>query len=280
MSEDLLENGPESTHIEQAFEDLHSNDPVKRSSAIEILVATPLSTMAATPLPILLTALDDKNARVRKVATTALGLKGDVAAIPSLLNLLQDKWVRETAVRALGQIGLPALLPILQGKDVVLRRVAVTTLGTTGDATVIPELLDALMDEDETVRQAAAQSLGKIGDASTAPTLIKALADKERLVSDAAKEALVKMGVHVTKALVIALNDKDRTIRTATSNILALFPVQIAFPELLNALLNKDKQVRRAAAKVLGAKDYAKANSSLFHILDEENIVHDLAPNL
>src|SRR5438552_19198478 len=113
MSEDLFENEPESTSVEQAFEDLHSNDRDKRSSAIEMLVATPLTTMAATPLPILLAALDDPNARVRKVVTTALGLKGDETAIPRILGLLREKWVRDSAVRALGKFGLPALLPTL-----------------------------------------------------------------------------------------------------------------------------------------------------------------------
>jgi HEAT repeat protein len=240
MSEDLLENGPESTHVEKAFEDLRSNDPDKRSSAIEMLVATPLSTMVATPLPILLIALDDKNARVRKVATTALGLKGDVAAIPGLLNLLQDKWVRETAVRALGQFGLPTLLPILQGRDAVLREVAVTALGTIGDATVISSLLDALT-------------------------------DPERRVRSAAEEALVKMGTAAATTVVNALNDEDNTLRSGASRILFRFRDQVGLPELLNALLNKDEDVRRAAAKVLGYKGDPAAIPALLNSLDDES---------
>ena len=114
MSEDLFENKSKNADIEQAFEDLHSSDPNKRSSAVEMLSTAPLPAIAATSLPILLAALDDKNARVRKAVTTALGLKGDATAIPRILDLLREKWVRNTAIRTLGQFGLPALLPTVK----------------------------------------------------------------------------------------------------------------------------------------------------------------------
>jgi HEAT repeat protein len=312
MGENLFESGSDDTHIVRAFEDLHSDDPNKRSSAIEMLSATPLPAMAATALPILLAALNDKNARVRKAVTAALGLKGDEAAIPRISDMLREKWVRDTAIRVLVQFGLPALLPalsLLENEDATMRSGAVAILGEIGDAvaiprlldalkdedktvrraaaqalgrfrdpSVIPQLLDALKDEDETVRRATAHSLGRIGDISTAPTLVKVLTDPELGVRRAAEEPLVKMGAGAAATVVNALNDEDNALRSAASQVLARFRDQIALPELLNALLNTNRDVRHAAVQILGAKGDAAAKSALLPILDdEEDIVRAAA---
>jgi len=68
-------------------------------------------------VPELITALEDPNGNVRRLAASALGKIGDARAVTPLLTLLaqeQKPQVRQYAVKALGKIGDPRARPILQ----------------------------------------------------------------------------------------------------------------------------------------------------------------------
>ncbi|MGH2406038.1 MAG: HEAT repeat domain-containing protein [bacterium] len=71
----------------------------------------------AQAMPVLLQALRDDAAMVRRLAARELGRRKNAAALQALVNTLQqdmDVWVREAAARALGDLGHRGALPALQ----------------------------------------------------------------------------------------------------------------------------------------------------------------------
>jgi len=144
--------------------------------------------------------------------------------IKGLIKLLGDKdpWVREIAVKVLGNIGCgvtvaSALAKMLKDKSPKIRSHAVYALGriTTpssyddDDRIAVSALIEALIDEDEGVRHSAAWALQYTDSGGrrdierlfvdseaakdTVPILIAALKDKDEYVRQAAKEALEKI---------------------------------------------------------------------------------------
>lgn len=141
--------------------------------------------------------------------------------IKGLIKLLGDKdpWVREIAVKVLGDIGFgvtvaSALAKMLKDKSSKIRGHAVLALWsiTTSaydddrDRIAISSIIEALIDEDERVRLDAAHALREgVGpdierffvDSEAAkdaiPILRTALKDKDWYVREAAKDALKKI---------------------------------------------------------------------------------------
>ncbi|MCX5674922.1 MAG: HEAT repeat domain-containing protein [Planctomycetota bacterium] len=129
----------------------------------------------------LATALTDDDARVRAFAAIALGRTGSAKALDPLLAATRDSdaLVQFDAVRALGalkgQAALTALGQVLKGPDARLRGCAATALGQLGDARAVPKLLEALKDPDANVAADAAAALGEIGDWRALAPLVAAM---------------------------------------------------------------------------------------------------------
>lgn len=124
---------------------------------------------AGKALPPLLSALSDKDPRIRAAAAEALGEVGDPSAIEPLGKALtgdDDSDVREAAAEALGELGLPNAVPVLRA---------------------------GLKDTDSDVREAVVDALGDIGGLEAERVLRQALADPDEDVRDAAVAALAKM---------------------------------------------------------------------------------------
>lgn len=143
--------------------------------------------------------------------------RGDVRGLIKALGH-KDPWVREIAVKVLGDIGggvkaASALAKMLKDKNSKVRFHAAFALAhitmfaydNARDRRAISALIEALIDENEDVRYYAADALGVIGPGTwevfanmaaakkVVPTLIKALKDKKRDVRQAAKWALDKI---------------------------------------------------------------------------------------
>jgi len=188
---------------------------------------------AVEPLIVVLGGQDSsglKDQEVRNAAAGALGAIGDIRAVEPLTATLRDIGVRETAVRALVKIGMPAVEPLIAAlipilKDDFNRWFATNELVKIGAPAVEP-LITALEIEDWQendawkVRQAATKVLGKIGDVRAVEPLITALRDKVSYVSEGAEEALVKIGLPAVEPLIAALMDKDRKVRNAVAKVL------------------------------------------------------------
>ena len=169
--------------------------------------------------------LSDDNSRVRRNAAGALDKLGWVpetdrqravyliavedwksvvecgeSAVNALIGALPFWWMTKAAAEALGEIGKPAVEPlirILSDNDERVRRSAADALGEIGDVRAVEPLIKVLGDDSWRVRWPAVEALGKIGDERAVEPLITALEDEDDDVRNAAEEALEKLGHEV-----------------------------------------------------------------------------------
>lgn len=119
----------------------------------------------------------------------------DIEALIESLND-QSPFLRETAIRALIEIGVPAILPIIS---------------TFKESWMYPEKWGGI------------EALCKIGEPAIQP-LINALADEDKMVRHMAFRALCQMGDTAIAPLVKALEDGDYNQRFEASEILQNYP--------------------------------------------------------
>ena len=118
---------------------------------------------------------------------------------PLIEAILKDKndYVQQNAATALGNIGEPALEPLLKmlgNEDGNVRKNAAMALGQIGDAKAVEPLIEALEDEFVLVQQNAATALGQIGDARAVEPLIEVLLKDKNWYWDVIKSAAVALG--------------------------------------------------------------------------------------
>ena len=106
-----------------------------------------------------------------------------------VVRLERDLDMHETAARALGRIGEPAVPELrraLTDADPSVRIQAAEVLARIGPEAeeAVPDLIEALDDENEEVRKAAARALGQIGPAAAAavPALMRSMRESEELL--------------------------------------------------------------------------------------------------
>lgn len=131
---------------------------------VRLQVVIALGKTEKTAVPLLIDALKDPDADIRRDAAWNLGNLGDERAIPALTEALkdQDDDVRFHVARNLGKFEEPAvpfLLDALEDPDEYVRRYAAWILGVIGDDRAIPALETALNDPSEYVRKGAEQAL-------------------------------------------------------------------------------------------------------------------------
>jgi len=143
--------------------------------------------------------------RFREQAAKALGEIGNSSAIPALLAAIEntpevpksnwDEITRKVFAKAIGQIGQPAVDPLvatLKSPSALMRLHAAQALGYAGDPRATKPLIEALNDSKEGVRGAAAEALGRIGDQSAIEPLVSALNDENWHVRELAVGSLQK----------------------------------------------------------------------------------------
>jgi HEAT repeat protein len=105
-----------------------------------------------------------------------------------------------------------SLLHALSDTDVVVRAVAVDSLGAVKDPRAIESIISALKDSDASVRAVAANALGEMKDTRAVPPLILALKDEE-MVRLLAARALDSIGDDRSiEPLISAIRNKDLAI--------------------------------------------------------------------
>ncbi len=143
----------------KAFKDPISS--IRRATA-EVLVG-----IGRPSVNVLLEVLQDSDEFIRQEAVKALGQIGDPETVAALRPALQDSaWrVSLEAVKALESIGHPSvnvLLEALQGSDKFVRAAAAKALGQIGDREAVAALLPALQDSDWSVREVVAGALDQL----------------------------------------------------------------------------------------------------------------------
>ena len=142
------------------------------SSALQVLVAARRNVTG--PLTRLLKGTDPN---LRMHAAQALGLLGDRAALPGLIDALgdDDPNVRFHAMEALGSLrateAIDALVEIAHSGDFFLAFPAIEALARIGDPMAVPGLVVLL--DHELVRSAVADALGGLGDEECVAPLVQ-----------------------------------------------------------------------------------------------------------
>ncbi len=151
-AEPVLFRGKPTTYWVQALKD---RDPKYRADAVKALGG--IAEVDRSVIPILTTALKDRNYDVRFLAATTLGDLG-TAALPTLQEVMKNGPVaaRRLAAQALGRIGrdaVPVLTKAIHDADYQVAATAIKTLMGEDDKAVNSLLQAAAKDKDVQLRQ-------------------------------------------------------------------------------------------------------------------------------
>lgn len=179
---------------------------------------------------------EESSASYRKILSDVLIRTGN-AAVPVLQeHLFDDRWyVVRNAVVILGEIrsqdSLPHLTPLLEHRDIRVRRETIRALTKIGGQRAVNILLKAAESDNQELSRQALLSLGAIRAANAIPTLLKLIEqpDLSREAVDIKKDAIRALGeIRSSEAVVPllkilgrrslfrrALNDELRAVAVA-----------------------------------------------------------------
>ncbi len=260
----------------------------KETSAAEGSVSQPLGAAAIeqSDLPEsireIVKALSSSDPQERAVAACSLGTTGDAAAIPFLIQALDDEaaisqikcWWNgtwnpamssfknpspgEQAAIALASFGPEAVEPLiaaLSHANPAVRRNAAWAIGEVRGGPGVDRraayepLMAAIVDGDAWVRRAAAFAFAEMREHRAVRTLIEALADSDYQVRDMAVYALgeMKESRAVEQLTVTLLKDENSSVRARTAWALGEIRDPQAVGALTAALGDEDGRVRSKA---------------------------------
>jgi HEAT repeat protein len=207
----------------------------------------------------------DRSARVRSAAVGALGSLRNPEALAALVTCLDElasaadprgvpSDVLTRALVGQGAEAVPVLLPRMQSRSGVVRKIAVDVLACApeSDPRVRGALLSALEDRDAEVRAAAAKAIGHVNDTSAVALLAKSLSDPVWFVRLQAARALGTLAHHrAVRPLVSALTDESWQVRAATADALRRLG-EPAVPALTECLFtSRDRYVKEQVVEEL-----------------------------
>lgn len=243
---------------------LASADPEDRRRAVgRISELTPAARVAP-----LLTALGDTDWRVRK---EAIGLTAELGPEPDLLLALADVFepgdnvgLRNAAVEALGAFGsfaVDTLGPRLSRLDADGKKLAIETLGRSGESAALDALAPLVADPDANVRVAALEALGAIGAlrVDDARQLLIGRLDATRpLETLAALESLAMIGAGLPFATVQPWLQDPLLGRAALALAAQSGDPQAAGPLLAALLAGRDPEAVCALSDYVTASEVAR----------------------
>ncbi|MEA3347410.1 MAG: HEAT repeat domain-containing protein, partial [Candidatus Auribacterota bacterium] len=187
--------------------------------------------------------LNDNVARVRITCAESLAVIADKSALDDLITALGDKnrKVREKAIYAIGKMGdenvVPALIKILKDDNPETRQMVVFSLGELRDERATQALIETTLDPDAGVRAASAVALAKIGSRSVVDEIIGMLGDKS---SDVRLSAVMALNIldneKSVQPLIAMLSDKNGDVREVTFETLKKMDRQALLKALIQAM--------------------------------------------
>ncbi len=257
---------------------LKDKDANVRSAAVD-----PLAEIGEPVIPTLLELVDAWDQYVRDGVVQVFGKIGEPVT-DELIKIIQRTeplpdqtaqrflWARDTAVRSLIQMKVPAIQPIIDHlltfPDAEVRAIACETLGKIADQTaatpieadearrVVKPLVQRLtQDEAWVVRRKAAVALGLLGDVAkemgVVDVLIAKLNDPRPEVKAAAAEALGNLGDPKAAGPLVAtlIHNRFGAVREIEVALEKLGAP--ALPAILPALTHPEVEVRRAAVQAV-----------------------------
>jgi HEAT repeat protein len=205
---------------------------------------------------VLLAALKDEHAVLRRAAADALGALGrDSEVIEALVFALSDESVsvRAAAARALG---------VLRDGAATAALIAVAAGGRPG----------ARREEDPAVRTAAIRALGSLGDPAALPVLRQLASAAEGSLASAALEALGPLSGEADEPLLVqALSHPDAEAIKAALRALGARRSSSALEALCGVLGHSRWDVRAAAAEAVTGRTEPTAQAALRERLETED---------
>lgn len=190
------------------------------------------------------------------------------------IDLLNDPdWVvRREAVITLGEMGdercVEPLARALRDGDWQVREVAIEAMGQVGSPAV-EALLKLLRDWD--VRKYAILALGKIRDERVLDPLMLQLRNDE--FKDDAIHALVELGEPAVEKLIEALRDKDENVRKSVVLALGRIKSSDAIAPLIDMLGDQDWFTRLTAAAALESIGDERGREAIKPLLKDPDMV-------
>jgi HEAT repeat protein len=234
------------------------------ASIVRLGVVQALPSFGPKAIPLLVVALDDKEAKVRAYAAAALS---------------------KPAYKPLAATFTPALAKRLKGEEeIMVKQSLLSTLSKCGPE-MVPVIRAALTDKDPEVQKAALTGLGQIGlEAKAALPAVKELATKAEHpdLRKTAVSVLARFGPEGMAAVLDLLKLDDSATRLACLQVIGkqggAGTAQV--PSLSACLKDKEEDVRALAAFVLGklGPDAKAALPDLQKLLeDRDKRVRDVA---
>jgi HEAT repeat protein len=253
--------------IKLVVDSLGNSDWRLRARAAQVLARVPAATIRGGAVPLLASALRDRDLVVRYYASEALVAAGE-PAVPVIIQVfLSNRFQeRERAARVLARIGRPAAQPLgvlLEDKATPpeTKASAARILGFIGDPVSVEALLDVLSDQRYFVREQAAIALGRIGSPA-----IQRLLELARSSSPATREAAIAALGGVSGTLVASRHDSGAPNTQSDDEVIGRLADAI-----LNGLKDSNTGVRSAAVRALGASGSRQAVEPLMALMADES---------
>jgi len=227
--------------------------------------------------PELMGLLQDGAPAVRASAARAIGLIGDAAALPGLLQALADRDVLagQRVAEAIGRIGdrsvSGVLMNMLSSAPAAERTRAALALGLLKSPEAVPGLAALLSAGDPGAQRVAAEALAAIGTSSAIAALMAPLADPQLTSARrAAMGGLETVGQSAVGPLVVALLDGNVVVRANAAEMLGwVQPIEDpgqsadAVAGLARLLSDPNPTVQTQAAWALGEMNIEPARLAL-----------------
>lgn len=136
-----------------------------------------------------------------------------------------DTQVRLQAAQKLKECGpaaIPVLAPALQDSDDRIRAIAAEVVSKSGDPRYIPALTGLLRDRNKPVRSSARYGLWRTKDPAVVPALLAAMSEQDDLAERLEFQNLfTNMGSSSRTQLIQALSDGDKQVRRAAAEAMS-----------------------------------------------------------
>ncbi|MCO4761162.1 MAG: HEAT repeat domain-containing protein [Myxococcales bacterium] len=228
---------------------------------------------AATPL--LIAALKHQSPMVRQTAAEALGLIKDERAIVPLADAAQarrrdEEYMMRAAESILKTLSLSQVKRLVKSRNLTIRQMAIRSLagfaqGSRPNPSVVALLMDALKDPDPTIKRAAVYALADIRDDGIARDLSKLTKDPDTGIRVRVAYALgraTERFAEAGKLLMEMMRDREKTVRVAAIDGIALRKESGAFGPLMRLVNYPDPKIKRAVfAALLALRTPANAQA-------------------
>ena len=205
--------------------------------------------------------LASKNPKTRLLVLRKAGVGEDLAALPALVEALQDSdaRIRQGAVAALMRFKDPraraALRATLEGNgDIALRTMIAVSFANKPQPEDVTSLVKSLQDPNARLRQAVVRSLGGINNASVTTLLITTLSDSDAAVREAAAAALTRRKAKDVQPAMLELlsGNADVAVKLHAVTYFQANPTKEAIAPLAALLTSDNENLRRQAVRAIG----------------------------